>query len=124
MDNHKQPPWNTSWLLVLCLITLVISACSFSDETHELKGVVVGKRDSDQILVVPNIDASVVRHKTPQELLAIAREKDGVYFSVDQQTFDAVTLGKTVVVYYDPDDGEEVSDPPRRRSLRVEILTD
>ena len=111
-------------LLVLCLIIASITACTISGDSGQFKGIVVGKRESNQILIVPDVDAGIVRDKSPEELLEIAREKNGVYFSVDKQTFDTVTLGTSVMVYYDPDDGEEVSNPPRRHSQRVEILND
>ncbi len=122
MNNYKRARRRVIQLLALFLIA--VTACSISGDSGEFKGVVVAKRDSDQILVVPGVDAGVVQGKTPEELLAIAREKDGVYFSVDKHTFETVTLGTSVVVYFDPDDGEEVSDPPRRHSQRVEILDD
>jgi hypothetical protein len=92
-------------------------------ELSEFVGTVVGKRDSDQILVVPNVAADTIQNKTEEELLAIAIEQNGIYFSVEQEIFETVTVGTMVRVHYDPDDGEEATIPPRRRSQGVEIVT-
>jgi hypothetical protein len=53
--------------------------------------------------------------------MAIAQ--NGVYFSVDEATFESVIVGSKVIVQYDPEDGEEATIPPRRRSQGVEIVT-
>lgn len=117
-------------LLIFTAILFLVIGCSRTGERSntsglsEFIGVVVGKRDSDQILVVPNVDAEAIRGKTEEELLALAKEQNGVYFSVAQETFENVIVGTRVVVQYDPDDGEEATVPPRRRSRSVEIVED
>lgn len=109
-------------LLVFASILFAVISYLNTGGLREFKGVVVAKRDSDQILVVPNVDTDTIHNKTAEELLTIAWEQNGVYFSVDHEIFENVTVGTTVVVYYHPDDGEEVSIPPRRHSRRAEIL--
>jgi hypothetical protein len=113
----------TTQLLFFTVILFLVFGCSRTAELSEFAGVVVGKRDSDQILVVPNVKADTIQNKTEEELLAIAIEQNGVYFSVDQEIFETATVGTTVKVHFDPDDGEEATIPPRRRSHSVEIVT-
>jgi hypothetical protein len=116
-------------LFFFTIILFLIIGCSRTvepsnvGELSDFTGIVVGKRDSDQLLVVPNVEAVTIRDKTEEELLAIAIEQNGVYFSVEQEIFETATVGTMVRVHYDPDDGEEPTTPPRRQSRSVEILT-
>lgn len=110
--------------LILAAVLFLVTGCSALGGPTEFPGVVVGTRDPNQILVVPDVDPDAIRNKTDEELLALAIEQGGVYFSVDQTTFEQVTLGTSVVVHWNTNDGEEASIPPRRNAHRVEILTE
>lgn len=90
----------------------------------DFEGVVVGKRESNQFLVVPNITAADLGGQSEEELPALAIEQGGVYFSVDQVSFAAASVGSRVIVWYDPDDGEEPTMPPRRNARGVEFVND
>jgi hypothetical protein len=110
-------------LLIAASVLLFVIGCGQTDKLSEFEGIVVAKRTPADILVLPDVDAIVIQNMTEAELLAMAIAQNGVYFSVGEATFESVIVGSKVIVQYDPDDGEEATIPPRRRSQGVEIVT-
>ena len=110
------------WLAAL----LLVAGCApaVAGGLVEFEGIVVGKRGTNQILVVPNITAADLTGQNKEELLALAIDQGGVYFSVDQASFAAARIGSQVIVSYDPDEGEEPTMPPRRNARSVEFVDD
>jgi hypothetical protein len=110
-------------LLIAASVLLFVIGCGQTDKLSEFEGIVVAKRTPADILVLPDVDTTAIQNMTEAELLAMAIAQNGVYFSVGEATFESVIVGSKVIVQYDPDDGEEATIPPRRRSQGVEIVT-
>lgn len=109
-------------LLTATTILLLVIGCGQTDKLSEFEGIVVAKRSPTDVLVVPNTDPTAIQNMTEADLLTLAETQNGIYFSVDEANFENVTVGRKVIIQYDPNDGEEVSTPPRRHSKSMEIV--
>lgn len=115
-------------LLVILLLALITASCqSISQKDINMKeftGTIIAKRifqDKNQVLVVEKIQREELFDKTNDEIIEIAREKNGVYFSIEKDEYEKVEIEEIVTVYYDTDLGQEDSEPPQRYSNRIKI---
>ncbi|MEQ6375498.1 DUF3221 domain-containing protein [Bacillaceae bacterium S4-13-58] len=114
--------------LFICSIFLV--SCSNLEQNDnkdlsEFGGYVVLKRifnSSYQILVVPKIEKDTIMSSTDEELKKISMQKNGVYFSVEEDLYNKIQKGSRVKVIYDLEKGQEDSSPPQRDSENVQIV--
>jgi hypothetical protein len=110
--------------LLAAAINLIVTSCRQTNKMSEIEGFVVAKRDPTDVLVVSNIDSNAIQNMNQAELLAFAERENGIYFSIDKTNFENVSVGTKVIIQYDPDDGEEISTPPRRHSKSIEIVSE
>jgi|SRR5690625_4619925 len=71
------------------------------------------------LLVVPNIEASDLQGKNEDEIIMIASENDGIYFSVLQEDYNEFEAMQKVQVKYDLDGHVDESDPPIRELIEI-----
>ncbi|MCP3027761.1 DUF3221 domain-containing protein [Halobacillus sp. A5] len=109
----------------IALLFLIVTACGTSENNKNLEeftGVAAEKRvqnDSYQILVIPEVDRESIEEMNEEELLELAREEDGVYYTVEEDRFNKVEKGTEVKVTYDAEAGEEDSSPPQREAESI-----
>ncbi|GGF22292.1 hypothetical protein GCM10010954_21410 [Halobacillus andaensis] len=114
--------------IFLILLVTTSSACSSLTEKEEdiekVEGVIVEKdEEENQILVVPDMTEDEIKDKTSEEVIAMAQDREGAYYSISSNSYDNVETGDQVVVYWDRNEGQEDSDPPKRGAEMVEKVT-
>ena len=112
-------------VLIFILLVFVLGACeqqgkrnNTSLEQHQ--GIIVEKKDN-QVLVLSNTDEENITNKTVDELIIMAREKDGAYYNVTAEEYSELKVGAHVTIYWN---GSQLdSNPPQRGLEKIEIIS-
>jgi len=97
-----------------------------SGSLEKQEGIIVDIKESQdgwsQILVVPNISEEDISSKKDDELIKIAQEKDGAYYSFETGKYEEeLEVGAHVIVYWN---GNQLdSDPPQRGIEKVDVVS-
>lgn len=115
--------------LFIILLVGILSACGQqeqSNNTPSLKqeGIIVdivkNQNKWNQILVVPNVNEKAISNKTKNELVKIAQEKEGAYYSLKPGKYEELAVGTHVIVYWN---GLQLdSNPPQRKAEKIKII--
>ncbi|WP_157842692.1 MULTISPECIES: DUF3221 domain-containing protein [Bacillus] len=116
------------------LFIFILSACGQQGESNnsintsyinKQEGIIAeiqeNQNNRKQILVIPNTDFEDISNKTPNELVKIAQEKDGAYYSIAPGKYEELELGTKVIVYWDGDQND--TEPPQRGADKIEVIT-
>lgn len=96
-----------------------------SSSLEQQEGIIVDIKENQdgqgQILVVPNIGEEDIFNKKNGELIKIAQEKDGAYYSFKTGKYEELEVGAHVIVYWN---GNQLdSDPPQRGIEKVDVIS-
>lgn len=86
-------------LFLMLMLSFILKSCSVDldpVEIIEMKGYVVAKdADANKILVVPNIDTTVVERIMNGELddINVAQDNSGINFYISKTTYESVKIG-------------------------------
>src|SRR5699024_7473799 len=79
-------------ILYLILLVSIMSACSNGTSLLKQEGIIVEINERqdrwNQILVVPNISEDDISNKTTTELMEMAQENDGAYYSLEPGEYE------------------------------------
>lgn len=113
--------------IIVCSFLLV--ACGTEEETTsslvQQQGLIAEIIDSGneraQILVIPNVAQQDIANKTTEQLIQLARDNDGAFYTYEVAKFKGLQVGVQIIAYWS---GTQLdSDPPQRSLEKVEILT-
>lgn len=112
--------------LFLILFVGITGACSQEHSSNETsEGIIVEKVERqdrwNQILVVPNISKDDISNKTTVELIEMAQENDGAFYSLEPGEYEKLEVGTNVIVYWNGD--QEDSDPPQREAKKIDVVS-
>ncbi|MBB4825071.1 hypothetical protein HNO89_002297 [Sporosarcina luteola] len=98
---------------------------NYSSSLKQQEGIIVDiKKNQDgrsQILVVPNTNEEDISNKKDDELIKIAQEKDGAYYSFETGKYEELEVGAHVIVFWN---GSQLdSDPPQRGIIKVDVIS-
>lgn len=115
------------WMSLIAF-SLLLAACGKEEETissfEQQEGMIAEIIDSGneraQILVIPDVNVSDVENKNAEELMQLARDKDGAFYTFEVAKFEGLEVGTYVIAYWN---GTQLdSDPPQRTLEKVDIL--
>lgn len=114
-----------SFLIAGCGQESANSARDKSSTLEQQEGIIVDIREAQdgwsQILVVPNISEEEISNKKEEELIKLAQEKDGAYYSFETSEYKVLEVGSNVIVYWN---GAQLdSDPPQRGIEKVDVVS-
>ncbi|MCC5894121.1 MAG: DUF3221 domain-containing protein [Alkalibacterium sp.] len=111
-------------LIFVFFLVSVLSAC-FSPRQE---GIIVEIRENqdrwDQILVVPNLTEEDIVNRTTDELIELAQENEGAYYSLRPGEFQELELEIGMLVSVRWGGSEQTTDPPQREATDLEIVSD
>ena len=114
------------WVFIIVCSFLLV-ACGKEDivlEQHEgmIAQIVDSGNERAQMLVIPNVVEQDIANKTVEELIQLARDKDGAFYTFELAKFDGLMVGTHIIAYWS---GTQLdSDPPQRTLENVEILSE
>lgn len=114
-----------SFLLAGCGQEQANNTKNKSSSLEQQEGIIVDIKENQdgrsQILVVPNISEEDISNKKDDELIKIAQEKDGAYYSFKTGKYEELEVGAHVIVYWN---GNQLdSDPPQRGIEKVDVVS-
>ena len=121
-------------LTLFVALSFLIAGCGQEQENNaedkgstskQQEGIIVDIKETQdgrsQILVVPNISEEDISNKKEDELINLAQEKDGAYYSFETSKYKELEVGAHVIVYWN---GEQLdSDPPQRGIDKVDVVS-
>lgn len=121
-------------LILFVVLSFLVTGCGqeqenntedMSSSSEQQEGIIVDIRETRdgwrQILVVPNISEEDISNKKEEELIKIAQEKDGAYYSFETSKYKELEVGAHVIVYWNGDQLD--SDPPQRGIEKVNVVS-
>ena len=111
-------------LIIVCSFLLV--ACGKEEivlERHEglIAEIIDSGNERAQILVIPNVTEQDIANKTTEQLIQLARDNDGAFYTFEMAEFEGLEVGTQIIAYWS---GTQLdSDPPQRTLEEVEILS-
>ena len=107
------------FVLLLFIVTLLLSGCFNS----HYDGVIGAKNDEfHRVLVIHNVSKDLIEDKEMGEIIKIAQEHDGIWFSVQKETFEKLILGERVKVEYSKNGDTLDSDPPIMSAETIKVM--
>ncbi|GAB0169060.1 DUF3221 domain-containing protein [Lysinibacillus sp. CTST325] len=111
--------------LAIALSFLIAGCGQEATNLEHQEGIIVDIKElSDginQILVVPNVLHEDISNKKLDELIKLAQEKGGAYYSFEIGKYVDLQVGTHVIVYWD---GSQLdSNPPQRGLDKVDIIS-
>lgn len=112
-------------VLIFISLVFVLGACEQQGKSNKTsleqhQGIIVEKKDN-QVLVLSNTDEENINNKTVDELIIMAREKDGAYYNVTAEEYNELKIGAHVIIYWN---GSQLdSNPPQRGVEKIEIIS-
>jgi hypothetical protein len=110
---------------------IILSACGQQNQKiddnslEKQEGIIAQKNErsdrNNQVLLIPNISEEDLVNKTVNQIITMAQEENGAYYSVTDEVFDEIELGTHVIIYWNGD--QQKSDPPQRESKKIEIIS-
>lgn len=113
-------------------LSFLVAGCGQANNTEnksgsleQQEGIIVDIKENQdgrsQILVVPNISEEGISNKKDDELIKIAQEKDGAYYSFETGKYDELEVRAHVIVYWN---GNQLdSAPPQRGIEKVDVIS-
>ena len=92
--------------LVIALGFLIAGCGQEETNLEHQEGIIVGIKEKDyqdgwsQILVVPNIIGEDISNKSDNELIKLAQEKGGAYYSFETSKYEELEVEAHVIVYW------------------------
>lgn len=121
-------------LILFVVLSFLVAGCGqeqenntedMSSSSEQQEGIIVDIRETrdgwSQILVVPNTSEEDISNKKEEELIKIAQEKDGAYYSFETSKYKELEVGAHVIVYWNGDQLD--SDPPQRGIEKVDVVS-
>ena len=111
--------------LFIALSFLVVGCEQEETNLEQQEGIIVDIKEHpdgrNQILVVPNILDEDISNKKLDELIRLAQEKGGAYYSFEIGKYEELEVGAHVIVYWN---GLQLdSNPPQRGLEKVDIIS-
>jgi len=108
----------------LIFLVIALSACSQQElDLKKHEGIIAEieekQNERNQILVISNIDEDDIINKNNEELIEVARENDGAYYSFKSADYEDLEVGMRVIIHWNGD--QEDSDPPQRGAESIDI---
>lgn len=115
-----------SFIMFLIITVIVFSGCS-TEEQKNLNNFtgyigIIDSENEPRILVIPNVKKDAFEGLSNEEIIQLAVQNEGEYFTIKEDEMDKLTKGLKVNVLYDASLGKEDSSPPIRTSEEVEII--
>lgn len=117
-------------LVLFIVLSFLVAGCGQEQtkktDLEQQEGIIVGIKEREyqdgwsQILIVPNISAEDISNKNDNELIKIAQDKGGAYYSFETSRYEELEVGAHVIVYWNGN--QEDSNPPQRGLNKVEII--
>ncbi|MDQ0351824.1 major membrane immunogen (membrane-anchored lipoprotein) [Alkalibacillus filiformis] len=118
-------------MVVLMVIIVLLTACGQSNQNVEEnvqkvhEGTIADKRERHdgtlQFLLVSNVEEEEIQDKSEGELISLAQDEDGAYYSVNDEKFDELSIGQQVEVSWNGN--QEESNPPQRVADMIETIS-
>lgn len=107
-------------ILFLTFLVIVLGACG-QREVHEgiIAQIKEGRNELNQILIISNIDEGDIANKNNEELMNVAQENDGAYYSFKPTDYESLEVGMQVIIYWNGN--QDDSAPPQRDAESVDI---
>lgn len=111
--------------LAFALGFLVGCGQEHTKKLEQQEGIIVDIKEHsegiNQMLVVPNILEEDISNKKLDELIKLAQEKGGAYYSFKIGKYEELEVGSHVIVYWN---GSQLdSNPPQRGVEKVDIIS-
>ena len=117
-------------LALFIVLSFLVAGCGQEQtkktDLEQQEGIIVDIREHqngrNQMLVVPNITEEDISNKRLNELIRLAQEKDGAYYSFEIGEYKELEVGARVIVYWN---GFQLdSNPPQRGLKKLEIINE
>lgn len=114
-----------SFLLASCGQEETNNAQDKDSTSNQQEGIIVDIRETQdgwsQLLIVPNISEEDIYNKKENELIHLAQEKGGAYYSYETSKYKELEVGAHIMVYWN---GAQLdSDPPQRGIEKVDVVS-
>ena len=115
-----------SFLMIGCLL----SACSQQGEVnnsspYKQEGIIVEiiqiNNNIKRLLLIPNTTFENISNKNGIELLRLAEEKNGAYYSFISSDYEHIEVGMKVMIHWDGSQDDSI--PPYRGADRIEVVS-
>lgn len=111
-----------SKLIILLLVSMVIFLLSGCLNSH-YDGVISAKNDEfNRVLFIQNVSKDLIEDKEVGEIIKIAQDHDGIWFSVQKETYEKLHTGQEVQVAYSKNGNTLDSDPPIMGAEDIKIM--
>jgi Protein of unknown function (DUF3221) len=106
-------------ILLVFMVVFLLSGCF---ESH-YDGVIGAKNEEfNRVLVIKNVSKDLIKDKEIGEIIKIAQEHDGIWFSVPKGTYDELKIGEKVEVEYSKNGDTLDSDPPIMGAEDIKVV--
>lgn len=118
-------------IFFIILLTCILSACSNNSDQEKHEGIIVNIEETVEegnphhgwyyMLVISEVEDISFLDKTEDELIKIAQENNGAYYSVNPDIHEELELkiGTKIAIYYN---GQGDQNPPLRNTEKIDVL--